>query len=160
MNRTHSFVMVAVLSGILAAGAGAFAQDAGRTGGRDGGRRGVEGRGALARDGGLPLRGVDLTDAQKRQIETLTTQNREQNRAAFEQLRAADEAFGNAVDASPVNEQAIRVAAQSLATARAEAGIAQAKLRTSIFALLTPEQQAQVTKLRSERDARRPRQRS
>ena len=154
MNRTHSFVMVAVLSGILTAGAGAFAQDGGRTGGRDGGRRGVEGRGALARDGGLPLRGVDLTDAQKQQIETLTTQNHEQNRAAFEQLRAADEAFGNAVDASPVNEQAIRAAAQSLATARAEVGIAQAKLRTSIFALLTPEQQAQVTKLR------RPRQRS
>ena len=154
MNRTHSFVMVAVLSGILAAGAGAFAQDGGRTGGRDGGRRGGEGRGALARDGGLPLRGVDLTDAQKQQIETLTTQNREQNRAALERLRAADEAFGNAVDASPVNEQAIRVAAQSLATARAEVGIAQAKLRTSIFALLTPEQQAQVTKLR------RPRQRS
>lgn len=148
MNRTHSFVLVAVLSGILAAGAGAFAQAGG---GRDGGRRGGERRGAVARDAGLPLRGVDLTDAQKQQIESLTTQNREQNRAAFERLRAADEAFEKAVDASPVNEQAIRVAAQSLATARAEVGIAQAKLRTAIFALLTPEQQAQV---------RKPRQRS
>jgi len=140
-----------MLSGVLAAGAGVFAQDGARDGGRRGGPRGE----FAGRDAGLPLRGVDLTDAQKQQIQALTTQNREQNRAVFERLRSANDAFDKAVDASPLNEQAIRAAAQSVAMARGDAAIVQAKLRTQIFALLTPEQQAQVTKLRNERDNRR-----
>jgi len=145
--------MMAVLSGVLAAGAGAFAQDGGRDGGRRGGPRGE----FAGRDAGLPLRGVDLTDAQKQQIQALTTQTREQNRSVFERLRTADEAFEQAANASPVNEQAIRAAAQSRAMAQADVAIVQATLRTQIFALLTPEQQAQVTKSRNERDNQRPR---
>ncbi len=153
MNRTRSLLIVGVLSSVLAAGAGAFAQDGGRDGG---GRRGGP-RGEFAgRDAGLPLRGIDLTDAQKQQIQTLTTQMREQNRAAFERMRSADEAFQNAVDATPVNEQAIRAAAQSRAIAQADVAIVQAKLRTQVLALLTPEQQAQVAKRRSERESRGP----
>ncbi len=146
--------MIGVLSGVLAAGAGAFAQDGGRDGGRRGGARGE----FAGRDAGLPLRGVDLTDAQKQQIQTLTKQTREQNRPVFERLRNADEAFEQAVNASPVNEQAISAAAQTRAMAQADVAIVQAKLRMQIFALLTPEQQAQVTQSRNERrDNQRPR---
>jgi Spy/CpxP family protein refolding chaperone len=53
-----------------------------------------------------------------------------------------------------VDEQAIRLAAQNVAEAQAEAMIAQAKLRSAVFALLTPEQRAQAEQARAERGER------
>ena len=150
MKNVRSLVVVGVLSGVLAVGIAA-AQERGN----DGGRRGFGRAGAIGRDGGLPLRALSLTDAQRQQIRTLTAQHREQNRPGAERLRAAADAHRKAVEAFPFDEQAIRTTSQALADAQADMAIAQARLRTDIFALLTPEQQAQVTKLRAERDARR-----
>jgi Spy/CpxP family protein refolding chaperone len=151
MSDLRGYALVAVLGGALATGS-AFAQDQKAGGGRRGGeaRAGIGGRGGAGR----ALRGVNLTDAQQQQIRALTAQHREQNRAWSERLQAAVEAQRKAADANPVDEQAIRLAAQNLAEAQAEAMIAQAKLRSAVFALLTPEQRAQAEQARAERGER------
>jgi Spy/CpxP family protein refolding chaperone len=70
-------------------------------------------------------------------------------------LQAALETQRKAADANPVNEQAIRIAARDVAEAQAEVLIAQAKLRSAVFALLTPEQRAQAEQASSDRGGRR-----
>jgi protein CpxP len=146
MNRFGSLVLI-VLAAVLATGL-AFAQGPGLRG------RGPGGPGGPG--AGLPLRELNLTDAQQEQIRTRSQQSRQQNRAAFEKLRTAMEAQRNAVETLPVNESLIRSTAADLAEAQAEVAIQQAHLRADVVALLTPEQQAQLKKLQAERAARGP----
>lgn len=145
MTRFRSLTLTAVLA-VLLAGA-AYAQGPG-PGGRD---RGPDGFG---RGMGLPLRALNLTDAQQQQVRTLTQQNQEQNRAAFQRLRTAMEAQQKAVSTIPVNEALIRSTTQDLTEAQTEVAIQQARLQTEIFGLLTPEQQVSAKKLQSERQSR------
>jgi protein CpxP len=65
------------------------------------------------------------------------------------------EAQRKAVETVPVDESAIRATTQELVEAQTELAIERAKLHAQVFALLTPEQQAQAAKLRAEREARR-----
>jgi Spy/CpxP family protein refolding chaperone len=145
MNRFRSLTLTAVLATVLAAGA-VYAQGPG-----SGGRRGPGGFGP---GGGLPLRALNLTEAQQEQVRTLAQQFRSQNRTVGERLRTAMDAQRKAVATIPVNEQLIRSTTQELAEAQTDMAIQQARLQTEIFGLLTPEQQAQAKKLEAERAAR------
>ena len=146
MNRFRSLTVTAALAALLAGGV-AFAQAP------DGGGRG-RGRGGFGPGGGLPLRALNLSEAQQEQVRTLTQQYREQSRTAAERLRAAMDAQRKAVATMPVNEELIRSTARELADAQAEVAIQQARLRTEIFGLLTPDQQANAKKFQAEREAR------
>jgi len=147
MNRFRSITVTAVLATVLAGGA-ALAQGPG-----PGGRQG-RGPGAFGAGGGLPLRALNLSEAQQDQVRTLTQQYRTQNRAAADRLRTAMDAQRNAVATMPVNEELIRSTTRDLAEAQAEVAIQQARLQTEIFGLLTPEQQAAAKKLQAERATR------
>jgi periplasmic protein CpxP/Spy len=147
MNRFRSLTLSAAVTVLLAGGA-VYAQGPG-PGGRDG--RGPDGFG---RGGGLPLRALNLTEAQQQQIRTLTQQNRQQNRTTAERLRTAMDAQRKAVATIPVNEALIRSTTQELAEAQTEVAIQQARLQTEIFGLLTPEQQAEAKKVQAERQTR------
>jgi periplasmic protein CpxP/Spy len=149
MKRTRVLAFAALLAGALAA-ATAIAQVPDRQGG---GRGGPGRMGGFWPDGVLPLRALNLTDAQKEQIRTLIQQRSEEHRAVATRLREAMEAQRKATDAMPVDEQAIRSTTQALVDEQTEMAIQRAKLRADIFALLTPEQQAQATKLEQERAA-------
>src|SRR5437764_1928589 len=96
MTRFRSLTLTAALAGLLAGGV-AFAQGPGP------GRRGPGGPGGLGGPGGpggrggpgvagLPLRALNLTEAQQDQVKQLTDQYREQSRNLAEQLRTAIEA--------------------------------------------------------------------
>ena len=149
MKRTRDLAFATLVAGALAAGT-ALAQVPNHEGGRGGPGR----MGAFGPDAGLPLRALNLTDAQKEQIRTLMQQRSEEHQAVASKLREAFDAQRKAADAMPVDEQAIRSTTQALADAQTEMAIQQAKLRADIFALLTPEQQAQAAKLKAEREAR------
>jgi periplasmic protein CpxP/Spy len=142
MKRFRSLTLTAVLA-VLLAGA-AYAQAPG-PGGRG---RGPDGFG---REMGLPLRALNLTDAQEQQIRTLTQQSRQQNRAAFERLRTAMDAQRKAAATIPVNEALIRSTTQDLVEAQTEVAIQRSRVQTEIFGLLTPEQQAEAKKLQTDR---------
>ena len=146
MKRTRVLAFAALLAGVLAAGT-ALAQVPGREGGRGGPGR----MGAFGLEPGLPLRELNLTDAQKEQVRMLIQQRSEEHRAVASKLREAFDAQRKAADAMPVDEQAIRSTTQALVEAQTEMAIQRAKLRADIFVLLTPEQQAEATKLEQDR---------
>jgi periplasmic protein CpxP/Spy len=156
MTRFRALTLTAVLAGLLA-GSMAFAQGpgAGRRGGPDGfGRLGGPGRGGPGGPGGLPLQALNLTEAQQDQVKQLVQQSRTQNQNVGEQLRTAMEAQRKAVETIPVDEGLIRSTTQALVEAQTEMAIQQARLQSEIFALLTPDQQAQARKLQAERNQR------
>jgi Spy/CpxP family protein refolding chaperone len=156
MNRFRSLSIAAVVTALLAGGV-VFAQGPGA-----GGRRGPGGFGGHGgpggRGGGLPLRELNLNEAQQQQIRDITTQYRDQNRAAAEQLRTALDAQRKAVETLPVNEGLIRSTTQALVEAQTELAVQQARMQSDIFALLTSAQQEQVRKLQADREARRQQQ--
>jgi len=124
----------------------AFAQGP-RGGGRFGGRGGP---GAF----GLELRALNLTDAQREQVREIRERTREQMRPALQRLSEASDKQRQAIETLPVNETLITSATQDMTQARVDVAIQQARLNADVWSVLTPEQQAQATKLRAERQAR------
>jgi Spy/CpxP family protein refolding chaperone len=157
MTRFRSLTLTTVLAGLLASGI-AFAQGPGP--GRRGGPGGFGGFGGPGGPGGLPLQALNLSEAQQDQIKQLMQQHRQQNQNVGEQLRTAMEAQRKAVETMPVDEGLIRSTTQALVEAQTEMAIQQARLQSEIFALLTPDQQAQARKLQAERAQQRSRRQS
>ena len=120
------------------------------------GLAGPLGRGAGPGDfGAAPLlRGLNLTDAQQQQVRQLADQMRTQSRPVVEEVRKAEQARRDAMEAVPVDEGRIRSVMQQLGQAQTEFSILQARFHSDVYALLTPEQQEQAQKLRAEREAR------
>lgn len=141
-----------VLSGTVLGGTVLAAQGPGSgnmRGRGPGGPGGPGGRGA-----GIALRALDLTEAQREQVRQLTEQHREQTRALAERVRAAGEAQREAMEATSFNEQNIRVTAQAFAEVQTDMAVQEARLRSDIYALLTPDQQQQLATMQAEREAR------
>ena len=103
---------------------------------------------------GLALGALDLTDAQREQVRQLTQQNREQLRGLMDRMRTAQSARRQAVEAVPYNEAQIRTAMKDLAEVESDLAVAEARLQSDIYALLTSDQQQRLQKMRAEREAR------
>jgi len=147
IRRSYLFTLT-VLVAVLLVGGLAFGQGPGFNGppGRGGGPGGPE--------FGLPVRELNLTDAQQQQVRELMEQFRTETRTLIEQVRKGEEARRDAVEAIPVDEGRIRSAMQQLAEAETDLAVRQARLHGEIYGLLTPDQQQQAQKLRAERQAR------
>jgi protein CpxP len=151
MKRVSYFITGAVMAAMLATGASSYAQGPGfgRRGGGPGGPGGFGGRGVA-----LPLRDLNLTDAQQQQVRDIRERHRDEAQQIGERLRTAMEAQRKAVEATPVNESLIRSTAQELAEVQADAAIAQAHARSEILSILTADQRAQLSKLQADRESR------
>ena len=152
VRHLHIYALSTFVTLVALAGVALAAQDPGPGGPR--------GRGPGGPQAGLALRGLDLTDAQREQVQQLTQQHREQTRALFERARAARQVQRQAMDAVPFNEQQIRAAMQAVAEAETEVAVQQARLQSDIHALLTPAQQQEAQKMRADREARMKERRS
>ncbi len=133
---------------LLAAGLGTAALAQGPEG-----RRGGRGFGHGGR-GGFPLAQLDLTDAQRQQVRDVMQRHREAMRAAGSKLNEAHRAQREAVNTMPVNEGLIRSTSEALAEAQTELALARARAHSEVWTLLTPEQQAKATELRTQRENR------
>ena len=153
MIRFRTLTAGVMVAGLLAGGA-AFAQGQGGPGSPGGGRGGRAGGPGGPGDVGLPLAQLNLSDSQRQQIRELTQRRLKEGDQVQARLRAAMDARRAAIEASPVNEGAIRSTTADLVAAETEAAILQAHLRADVLALLTPEQQDQVKKVQAERSAR------
>jgi protein CpxP len=141
--------LVAALVGGTAVG---FAQGPGPGPGGPGMRgRGMQGPGVqrpgrVQRRGGpqadLGLRGIDLTEAQREQVQSIRKSHQAEFQAAARALGAAHRAFGEAARAG--DEAAIRASSTAVANAMADEAVLRAKVRSEVHALLTPEQQQQL----------------
>ena len=152
MIRFRTLTAGVLVAGLLASGA-AFAQGQGGPGRPGGGRGGRPGGPGGPGDLGLPLAQLNLSDSQRQQIRELTQRRRQDGEQVQARLGAARDARRAAIEASPVNEGAIRSTTADLVAAETEAAILQARLRADVLALLTPEQQDQVKTLQAQREA-------
>ena len=143
IRRSHlptlgAFVVMAALGGALLGGTVLAAQGSG-----------PGGRGAS-----IVLRALDLTGAQREQVRQLTEQHREQTRTLAERVRATGEAQREAIQAAPFNEQQFRATALAFAKVRVGLTVKQARLRSDIYALLTTDQQQELARMQTDREAR------
>ena len=126
----------------------AFAQGP-RGGGPFGGRGGRGGFGP----GGLALNQLNLSDTQREQVREIRERFRAQTQQVAQRLNAAAEKQRQAIETLPVNETLITSATQDMTAAQVDMAIQEARLNSEIWSVLTPEQQAQATKLRADRKA-------
>ena len=119
-------------------------------GGDKGGRRGGGFAGRFAER-------LNLTDAQKAQMEQIQARYRESTRALREQARSADRGAGRgeSFGAGTFDEAAVRAAAQARANAHVELEVARARMMHELYNVLTPEQKAQLAAERQQREQRR-----
>ena len=147
MRRFRSSVAVVGLVALIGTGV-ALAQGP-RSGGPGG--RGMRG-GPLGM--GLPLRELQLTEAQQQQIRDIRSRHETQIRDAVSRLEAARDTQRKAVEAIPANEAQITAVTQDLVQAEVDVAIQASRLNTEVWSVLTPEQQAKAKEFRAQREAR------
>jgi protein CpxP len=122
-------------------------------------------RAESGRLGDFGLRGIDLTDAQRNQVQTILQSHQEARRAAHTKLREAHRGLAEATRVEVIDEAAVRARSADVATAMADEAILRARIRAEVHGILTAEQQAtlkersaQMEQRRQERPKRRPQQ--
>ncbi len=123
----------------------------GRPGGGEHGERGMHGDGGFGHFG----HNLNLTDAQKAQMEQITTRFKESTKSLRDQLRNLHHNSDAAADSGTFNEAAVRQAAQARANIEVELEVSHARMMSEVFAVLTPEQKAQLAQQRQQWEQRR-----
>ncbi|HEY0386477.1 MAG TPA: Spy/CpxP family protein refolding chaperone [Pyrinomonadaceae bacterium] len=126
----------------------------GREGRGDNEGRG-EGRGMRDGFGGRFAEKLNLTDAQKEQMKQIAARFRESTKALRQQGRGERGDEFDALKDGTFNEAAVRAAAQARANARVEMEVARARMMSEMYAVLTPEQKAQLAAERQQREQKR-----
>ena len=118
----------------------------------EGGFRGGQG----PRDGLGPMaRDLNLTDAQKAQIKTITESFRENEKPLFDQLRTLRESEPDPMSGT-FDEAAVRTAAEARAKIQIELEVSHAKMMSQIAAVLTADQKAQLAAKRQQFERQGP----
>ena len=100
-------------------------------------------------------RELNLTDEQKAQIKRIADSAEESTRGLREQLHSLHESQRDILKDGAFDEAAVRAAAQARANLQVELEVAHARTMSQIFALLTPEQKAQLAARRQEFEQKR-----
>ena len=103
---------------------------------------------------GLPLRELNLTDAQREQVRQIVDSRQQETRAIGERAMAAREALHDATTSPSFDEGLVRARAAEMAAIDADMAVARARIFADVFQILTPEQQAKAKELSG---SRRPR---
>ena len=103
---------------------------------------------------GLPLRGLDLTDAQREQVRGIYSARQADFKAIGERLKTAHDARRQAVTRVPVDENEIRARVSEASAVEADFAILRARIHEQVYQVLTPEQQAKAKSLDAERQKR------
>ena len=153
MNRLSKAVAGAVSLGLVASlSVPVLAQG---PDGRGKGRRGP-GIGRMAHGvQGLPLRQLELTDAQREQVRGIVSARSADFKSIADRLRVAREAQHAAVTRVPVDESEVRARVSETAAIEADAAVLRARVHEQIYQVLTPEQQQKAKTLQAERQKRR-----
>ena len=114
---------------------------------------GPGGRGMRGPLGGLPLRELQLTDAQQQQVKDIRTRHQTEMRDAMTRLEAARQAQQKAVEAVPADEARITALTQDMVQAQVDVAIQTSRVNSEIWSVLTPDQQSKLKELRAQRQA-------
>jgi len=94
---------------------------------------------------------LDLSDAQKTEIQKLISQREEEMAALKQQSFQAGKDFRKALRSEPLNESGLRLAYKALSSVREEHLVQGARLRAELKQILTPEQLELLKKQRGHR---------
>ena len=146
---------------MLLVGAIGFAQQSQEQNGQERGGRQWHGRGDKGRGGmkggfgGGHFARLNLTDAQKQQMEQIAARYHESFKAQRQQGRGGERAGFDAFNGGTFNEAAVRAAAQARANARVEMEVARARMMSEMYNVLTAEQKAQLAQERQQWEQKR-----
>jgi periplasmic protein CpxP/Spy len=142
-------VIIAIIAvAVLALGTMfAIAQKADRKDGHGFGKRGHHGRGG---GGGMMLRGLDLTDAQKAQVKEIMEASRAKVQPIRESMKANRQKLNETTANGAFNETQVQSLATEQANLSAQLLVERTRVKSQIFALLTPEQKAKAAELKSQ----------
>lgn len=152
VDRNASKILIGTLMAFVVCanlGYDAHAQGRGGPPGSRGEMRGRTGNSA----GMLPLRQLDLTDAQRQEVRAIFDQTQAAVRATGEQLGLAKQALHEVVTRDWVNEAEIRVRAEALGLAEGDAAIVRADLYVQLWQILTSAQQVRAEEIKVEMKA-------
>jgi len=162
VKQQRIVLLVAGLAGVLVAAVllvGAVAevaaqgQGAGHPGSGRGGHFGPGGPGVFG-PGGLGLEGANLTEAQREQVKAVVDQHRDEMRGLLDRVTQARRTLAASAERGQVDE----AAAAAVGEASGALALSEARIRSEVLQLLTPEQRAEVQKhseARAERAAER-----
>ncbi len=154
VRNISTMLIVALMTFVMWDGLGYEVHAQGR-GGPPGSRGEMRGGRAGSPAGMLPLRQLDLTDAQRQEVRAIFDQNQSMLRATGEQLGRSKQALNEVVTSDWVNEFEIRARAETLGLAEGEAAVVRADLYVQLWRVLTPAQQARVQEIEAEMKASR-----
>jgi len=97
------------------------------------------------------VRALDLSDAQKQQLETIVKEQRARERAQRDKAEALHEQLHQAERAASFDEAAVRGTANALAALETERIVARIKGRFLILSILTPAQRVLAERLMPQR---------
>jgi len=97
---------------------------------------------------------LNLTDAQTQQVKQILDGRQAQMTSQFQALKSARQALHQATMAAPVNEGAIRNAAQALAQEEGDAALLHAQIHAQIIPLLSSDQQQKFAAFGAEHHGR------
>jgi protein CpxP len=104
--------------------------------------------------GGFGLRGLDVTDAQRQQIQGIFEAHKDQLKAVGDATMEARKALHEAMASDAADEATIRRLSAAVGAAETEALVLQVKVRKEAFQVLTPEQQQKAKELRGRMNER------
>ena len=132
-------------------------QDGKQHAGRHGGGRGGDHKGGRGMRGGFGRFGanLNLTDAQKAQLEQIHARYRESAKALRGQRGGERKGGFDAFNGGTFNEAEVRAAAQARANARVEMEVQRARMMSEMYNVLTAEQKAQLATERQQREQKR-----
>lgn len=102
----------------------------------------------------LPLRQLDVSEAQREQMRSIVEAHAAQARTLAERARAAREALREAITAEVLDEALVRQRAADVAAVEADLAVLRAQIHQQVFAVLTPEQQQKARDLRAQAQER------
>jgi protein CpxP len=105
-------------------------------------------------DIGLPLRALDLTEAQREQVKQVMQSHQTEFKEIGDRLRTARQALDAAVTADTLDEQAVRARATEAAAIEGDAAVLRAKVHQEVYGLLTSEQQTRAKELKAQAEQR------
>lgn len=121
---------------------------------------GADQRGGRQRDSfsamsmGRMTRSLNLTDDQAKQIQAIYDSHTADRAARWQAVKSAREALQKATVAVPLNESAIKSAAQAVGQAEGDSALLEARIRAQVGALLNPDQQQKFATYRDSEFAR------
>lgn len=103
---------------------------------------------------GHALHRLDLSHEQRLKLHAILDAHRDDRFELREQMRTRFEARADEELAAEFDEAAVRARAEERARAMVELEVARAKVTSEVLAVLTPEQRAELAKMREERHER------